>query len=656
MKIIRFAALFLALAAGPAVAQEDLVPTPREAAELAAAPIPSANSGAALTQSDVAAFSDGMLPVALAQGDIAGAVVVVVKDGKILFSKGYGVSDTKTRAPVNPARTLFRPGSVSKLFTWTAVMQLVGEGKLDLDADINRYLDFTIPPAFGKPITLRNLMTHTGGFEETLRPLLLGNPDSLEPLDSVLKNGIPARIFPPGEVPAYSNYGATLAGYIVQRVSGEKFTDYIQHHIFTPLGMKHASFVQPLPKELIGDMSKGYQLASGPETPFEMISMGPAGGLSASGEDLGRFMIAHLANGQGILSPELAVRMHGVAFRPFSALLPMAYGFYHDDMNGHPIIAHGGDTGVFHSDLHLVLDANTGVFISINSSGAGRATGILRRGFMRGFMNRYFPAPAVAPLPTLKTAAADGQRVAGDYIVSRRSESNFLAIGNALQPLSVSVNPDATISVSLLVDAAGNTKRWREVRPFIWQDVNGPDLVQANFRDGHVDQIGSDYIGPIVVIQPAGFTTAPWNLYLYAATLIILTLAVAFWPIKAILRWRYERPLALVGRARLLYRLTRVEALIDIAFLAGFPLGLLILTGSLASHSPNTDWIWRGLQFLGVIGILGTVIPVLNFVTALRDPARPWWTKASDGLIVLAAFATIWFAFADNLLTLGLRY
>lgn len=662
MKTIRFALGFLALVATSAMAQEGPPPTPAEAAELAAAPMPPADThgGHALTQSDVEAFSDGMVPVALAQGDMAGAVVVVVKDGKILFQKGYGVSDTATRAPVDPEKTLFRPGSVSKLFTWTAVMQLVGEGKLDLDKDVNAYLDFTIPPAFGKPITLRNLMTHTAGFEETLRPLLLGDPDTLEPVDSVLKNGIPARIFPPGEVPAYSNYGATLAGYIVERVSGEKFTDYVQRHIFAPLGMTHATFVQPLPAALRKDMSKGYQVASGPQTPFEMISMTPAGGLSASGADLGRFMIAHLNDGAfggaRILSPELAVRMHGVAFRPFSALSPMAYGFYHDDMNGHPIIAHGGDTGVFHSNMELILDANTGIFISVNSAGINRASGILRRAYMLGFMRRYFPAPDAKPLPTLKTALADGQRIAGDYMISRRSESNFIALAGTLQPVSISVNPDATVSVSLLTDAAGNPKRWREIKPFVWQETNGDNLIQANFRDGHVDQIGTDEIGPIIVIQPANFARASWNFYLYAATLAILVLAVAFWPIKAVLRWRYQRPLALAGRARLLYRLTRVEALIDLVFLAGFPLALLTVASTLVSHSPSIDWLWRGIQLLGVIGVIGTVVPVANFVLGLRDPARPWWTKASDGLLVLAAFATIWFAFSQSLLTVGLKY
>ncbi|HJW41196.1 MAG TPA: serine hydrolase domain-containing protein, partial [Rhizomicrobium sp.] len=317
MKFATGMGLALVLAWTPAFAQNTSAPT-----------------GAALTRSDIEAFSDSFMPVELAQGNIAGGVVVVVKDGRVLFEKGYGVSDTKTRAPVDPETTLFRPGSVSKLFTWTAVMQLVDAGKIDLDKDVNAYLDFTVPPAFGKPVTMRNLMTHTPGFEETYRSLLIGNPNSVEPLGRVVKESLPARVFPPGEVPAYSNYGATLAGYIVQRVSGEKFEDYIQHHIFDPLGMIHATFVQPLPAALKSDMSKGYQLASGPAAAFEMISMAPAGGLSVSGGSIARFMIAQLNDGafgdKRILSAAIAKKMHGVAYDPFPALSPMAYGFYHD--------------------------------------------------------------------------------------------------------------------------------------------------------------------------------------------------------------------------------------------------------------------------------------------------------------------------------------
>ncbi len=281
---------------------------------------------------------------------------------------------------------------------------------------------------------------------------------------------------------------------------------------------------------------------------------------------------------------------------------------------------------------------------------------IIRRGYMRQFMDRYFPAPKAAALPTLATAKADGEKVAGAYVVSRRGDSTFARFLNLFQPLAIALNADNTLTLPILVDAAGTPKRWREVGPFVWQEVNGKSLIQAKLRDGAVDQVGMDDIGPIVVLQPAGLVAAAWNFYLLAFALGMLTLTVLFWPLKAILRWRYDRPLALAGRARLLYRLTRVVALIDLVFLAGFPLAFVALTGHLASLPPSIDWLFRGLQVLGVVAVVGVVVPLAEFATALRDPARPWWTKATDLLIAVAALATVWFAFSQNLLTLGLRY
>src|SRR5215472_16054229 len=218
-------------------------------------PSTSPESAHEMTAGDVEAFLDGLVPLQLQREDIAGAVVVVVKDGKVFFSKGYGYADVKNRTKVSPADTLFRPGSISKTFTWTAVMQLVEKGKLDLDRDVNEYLDFQVPHTLGRPLTLRNLMTHTPGFEEVIKDLAVDRPDQLPSLQAYLIAHQPRQIFAPGTIPAYSNYGAGLAGYIVQRVSGLPFEQYVQENIFRPLRITHATFVQPLPDSLKAMMS-----------------------------------------------------------------------------------------------------------------------------------------------------------------------------------------------------------------------------------------------------------------------------------------------------------------------------------------------------------------------------------------------------------------
>src|SRR5438874_2759751 len=186
-----------------AAAQPATGPAPVSAPPAVHAPATPATKPAttthSLTAEDVGAWLDGLIPYGIDRGDVAGVEVVVVKDGRVLFERGYGVADVKSRRPVDPKRTLFRPGSISKLFTWTAAMQLVEQGKLDFDLDVNAYLDFKIPPAFGKPLTLRNLMTHTPGFEESIKGLFAKDR---RPLGAVLKAWVPTRIFPPGEVSA----------------------------------------------------------------------------------------------------------------------------------------------------------------------------------------------------------------------------------------------------------------------------------------------------------------------------------------------------------------------------------------------------------------------------------------------------------------------
>src|SRR5580765_11380 len=295
----------------------------------------SANSQATgtpeLTGTDVGAFLDGLMPSQLQREDIAGATVAVVKDGKVIFAKGYGFSDVDKRTPVTPDTTLFRPGSISKLFTWTSVMQLAEQGKLDLDKDVNEYLDFKIPPAYGKPITLKNIMTHTAGFEELGRDLFVSDAAHMHTLEQFLKHHVPDRIFPPGVIPAYSNYATALAGYIVQRVSGKPFEQYVQDNIYTPLEMHRTTFVQPLPENLKAMMSNGYKKGSEKAQPYEFVEASPAGSVATTARDMCNFIIAHLQNGQfgdkQILKPETAKLMHSRLYGTDDRLNAMAYGF-----------------------------------------------------------------------------------------------------------------------------------------------------------------------------------------------------------------------------------------------------------------------------------------------------------------------------------------
>src|SRR5437870_5326134 len=277
-------------AQGPAPSPLISLPSPPPAKVPAVAAQPS--PAPLFTRQDFETFLDALIPSQLQNRDIAGAVVSVVKDGQVLFAKGYGYADFAAKKPVLADQTLFRPGSISKLFTATAVMQLVEQGKLDLDRDVNEYLDFAIPKTYPEPVTLRRLLTHTAGFEDTLKNLFVAHESDMKALRTYLVNQMPQRIFPPGKIPSYSNYGFSVAGYIVERVSGEKFERYIDNHILKPLRMTNSTFDQPLPVALTPQMSQGYLAAAKKPRDFEFVQAAPAGALSTTAADMTRFMLA----------------------------------------------------------------------------------------------------------------------------------------------------------------------------------------------------------------------------------------------------------------------------------------------------------------------------------------------------------------------------
>ena len=212
-----------------------------------------------LTAEDVNAWLDGKLPDALKNGDIPGAVVTVVKDGQVVTTRGYGWADTGASGgkpvAVDPQTSLFRVASISKIPTSIAAMQLVEQGKVDLDADISAYLDFEIERRFDEPLTLRHLLTHSAGFEEH------GSLTPTTDLEAYVKNDPPAQVFAPGTTPGYSNYGMALAGYIVQRVSGQPFETYVREHVLEPAGMTTSTYEQPLPAGLAGSLGPGHTFA-----------------------------------------------------------------------------------------------------------------------------------------------------------------------------------------------------------------------------------------------------------------------------------------------------------------------------------------------------------------------------------------------------------
>jgi CubicO group peptidase (beta-lactamase class C family) len=654
------AVLALLLAAGLALG--DQKPAPKTSAPPApaqAAPpaqtVPAVPQAALMTKADIGAFLDGIVPLQLARDDVAGAVVVVVKDGHVMFEQGYGYADVKTKRPISPTATLFRVGSISKLFTWTAVMQLVEQGKLRLNHNVNDYLDFRIPATYSRPITLRDLMTHTPGFEEAIDDLFVPAPADLVPLSSYVKAHLPARIFPPGTVPAYSNYGAALAGYIVQRVSGMPFDEYVEKNIFGPLGMAHSSFRQPLPAPLRPLASKGYFVASGPPGKYEIVQAFPAGSLASTGDDMAHFMITELNQGRyddaRILNPLAAEAMQSRQFGLVPSMNGMCLGFYEESRNGHRIFGHGGDTVYFHSDLHLMPYADLGFFVSYNSAGRDNSAVEARSYLWNRFLDRYFPYTPPAPALQL-TSRADAADVAGSYISSRGWRTSFMKFASVLGEVHVHANPDGTLEASGFKSLNGEVKTWKEVAPMIWRDVGGQSRLAFRRDPSGRWEIVTDF--PAVVYQRVPLLESGWVVEtMFFAIGAIFLLALALWPVAALVRRRYGARLQMAPADRMVRRLVKLACAADLVVLLGW---LVFL--SLAGREPGslTDRLYPFLYLLmalGIVGVLGAVVAIYNGFRSWVRHERWWWARVTSLCVALAGIGYLWIIFSMNLLKVG---
>jgi len=374
-------------------------------------------------------FLNCVLSVQLRDDHIPGATVSVVKDDRLFFAKGYGSADRQAGKPVSAQTTLFRIGSVSKLFTATAVLQLAEQGKLDLHADVNTYLKtFHLPATYPEPITLAHLLTHTAGFEDRETGLYPLTTSDLEPLGQWLAAHLPARVRPPGELTAYSNYGFALAGYIVEQVSGMPFEQYVEQYLFQPLGMRSSTFRQPLPASLAADLSQGYTYSNGVyhPNPFDVVQGVPEGAMSTTATDMANFMLAQLQNGrfgsQHILQAVTANEMQTQQFTNDPRVPGMAYGFPEENLNSQHLLVHTGFVPPSFSSLFALLpEHQVGLFVSYNSAGGLSALGTL----LQAFLDHYFPASKATIPPPPAGFAERISQVSGTYWTTRRSSTTW---------------------------------------------------------------------------------------------------------------------------------------------------------------------------------------------------------------------------------------
>jgi CubicO group peptidase (beta-lactamase class C family) len=612
-------------------------PVPTPTAEIAPAGAPAPRG--LRDRAEIEAFMDGVMAAQLRDHHIAGATVSVVRDGALFFAKGYGSADVRQQRPVSGDSTMFRIGSISKLFTWTAVMQLVEQGKLDLNADINTYLDFKIPATYPQPITLTHVMTHTPGLEEDPRDLFTEDSSHIVPMGKWLPAHMPKRVRPPGVYASYSNWATATAGYIVERVSGMPFDDYVEKNILEPLGMTQTTTRQPLPAKYLAQMSRGYEWKSGDfqQHKWEIITGAwPAGSVSATATDMAKFMIAHLNdgeyNGQRILKPETAEKMHTRVFGHDPRVNGFAYGFYEKSSHGVRIIGHGGDTQWFHSDLALIPTEKVGVFVSYNTNTGSQLS---FSPFLSQFLDHYYPEPR----PALASKATKEQllRFAGEYTPNRMSYSTFMKVAALGGVTTVSVADSGALTATI----AGQTLRLVPVDSSLFRDVNSGEPVV--FRAGEGGRITHAFIGmvPMMVMEKRdGLGSPRLHLMVLGLGMVVFLLTAGAALVRRFTP-RERRPARLPGRA--------IAVGMSVAFLAG--------AGAIAASAAKVeDLLYNRLGklelalALPVIGALLAVAALVSAVLQWRSGAGTRWERIRYTAVVAIALMFVWSLNSWNLL------
>jgi CubicO group peptidase (beta-lactamase class C family) len=554
------------------------------------------------------AFFDQALPSRMAQFHVPGTVVSVVAGGKEVFAKGYGKASLESGAPIDPATSLVRIASITKLFTWTAVMQQVAAGRLDLNADVNQYLTaFKVPATYPQPVTLLTLMNHTAGFEE--RVIGTGGRSPGEPLGEYLASHMPARIRPPGEMTAYSNYGAALAGYIVSQVSGQPYDEYVQEHIFGPLEMAHSTATEPIPAGLASGRAASYDSDVTPPRaiPFTFDPMPPEGAISTTADDMARFMLSHLRPDDPL---------YGTTYKADPRLGGWAHGFEERTVNGHRVLMHDGSWEGFQSLMLLVPDLNLGLFMSANATGALDALPPVLMAFYSSFLS---PVPSSVP-----SASTSDRPRAGFYQPARHNETTVEKLKTMLNSLRLTVGTDGTVHFK--------GKDWKPIGNGLYAVPDGSDHLV--FRSGSAGRHYAATDGPAYQLVTRD-ETLPFNLLVLLFFVLVALTALGI-------------PLRRRARSRA-WRLSRTLAAVALL------LGVVFIVSLVAEIIVNNDAFLYGIPTSFTLLLAVPILVLLAWAASMVLAVRGWreagrWARVHQ-VVLFAGLATFtWFVWQWNLL------
>lgn len=612
------------------------------------------NLNESIISGELESFTNNVFSRKMQKLNIPGAVISIVKDGKLILSKGYGYANLDKKTLVIPDKTMFRIASITKLFTASAVMQLVENKKIDLNEDVNNYLTvFKIINGYSTKVTMAHLLTHTSGIDSDVIGDLSEKESNVKPVSQFLKKRMLPVVRQPGQFIQYSNYGMALAGCIVEETTGMSCKDYITKNIFRPLGMKNSNFEMNPP-----ELAKGYRIDNGvmkQQILKGYFNLYPIGGIVSTADDMAKFMMAHLNNGEydrkRILNEATAIEMQS-RHAGFDSILPgMCYGFAEGFRNGHRTIGHPGySPDGFSTELCLLPEFNLGIFVAINQG----ANNSFPQDFVNEFIDHYFPASANSADNYILSKDPDkrieGTYRFGEYTRTTLNKGDIFGVG---EDAKVTVNVDKTITINEEDPFTGRKTITTaiQVKPMVFKSSDGGYFVFKLNNKGEVAymaQTSNSWHGTYERIRWYDENSYQVGIFVVccAIFLVELLLFIVFTVRGFIMKHKCAAPVSKVVKC--LNVLVGINSLLNVLFY-----GISMMTwGDRLRYGVPIDI--KLLLFIPIISSLITVGLTVGSMIAWKKKAGSLLFRINTSIVAITCIHFIWFYNYYNLL--GFKY
>ncbi|MGC9371186.1 MAG: serine hydrolase domain-containing protein [Paracoccaceae bacterium] len=591
----------------------------------------------------LAARLDALADVFMTTEQVPGAVAAIVSGDEVIL-RGYGLADIEAGTAARPDDTRFEIGSITKLFTWVAVMMLVEEGRLDLRADVSQYLqDIAVPGT--EPLTTSQLMSHRGGFEESYA--IFDAAIAALPRAEALTAAAPEQVFPRAEVTSYSNWGVALAGRVVEVVSGETWEAFVQSRILDPLGMQDTTVGEALRRPDQPPLSQSYRVQGGIAHPAFRIDIGafaPAGSIASTAADMSRFLRFLMGDGalegERLLQPETMARMRTRLFDDRPQAADLAHGLQSRPRFGTMVYGHGGGVNEFLSNLVFIPEIGAGVFISQNGgTGAGLPFLVPNQILAALADEAGLREPVPQDVPDAQARAAEA---AGRYLTNRRTFSGSAQFFGALSVLSVTATPDGALLLPTATLPAPS--RFEPIGPDLWQNAQGDRISLIRNEDGQIVRL-ADGTGAHTHERLSGLADPIWLWFsLGGAVLLSVTTLLG-------LLWRHGLGggslSGSIAAGMSFAGAVSVLGLVAAGLAAGFAAARLGSEYLFDQPQPTLEVFLLAADIVAVVA----AAVLLSLILVWRSPGWSLWRRLHHSL-----FAVVFAVFSGLMLSWGLAF